>query len=139
MKLHIVSNSETIKPMKDEKKKFPNNLHRLMKRDGVSARDIAQAWGVEMGDVSQRINEHVSITSKRREILHKEFGWTSSELFDAAPINDNPLEKWISQEINKHLRPYQEQIEFLKGQILDLAREIAKSATTKTPRVSKPL
>jgi hypothetical protein len=88
LKLQAVSNYETLPRMKSrvksedgEKPKYPNNLLKLMARDGVTAKQISDVWGVDMGDVSQRIHGKVSITTKRRELLTKHFGWSASEIY----------------------------------------------------------
>lgn len=59
-----------------------NNIRFLMERDGVRQVDIARAWGVQDGDVTQRIKGQVSITPERARVLGVKFGWTFSEIYE---------------------------------------------------------
>lgn len=58
-----------------------NNLYTLMERDGVTQADIARAWGVHNGDVTQRVKGRVRITPDRARVLAQKFGWTASEIY----------------------------------------------------------
>ena len=83
-----------------DKPPYPNNLLRLMARDNVTPSQIAKAWGVTAGDVSQRVNGRVQITAPRRDILTSSFGWSASDIYDDKSIEEQPRKKLPSPRLH---------------------------------------
>lgn len=60
--------------------KHPNNIKKLRTEAGLSQQAIANVWGVERGDVSRIENGKNSITTDKRKLLTKHFGWTAEQI-----------------------------------------------------------
>lgn len=66
--------------------KHPNNLRKLRENAGLSQQAIADVWGVERGDVSRIEHGKHAITTEKRNLLLKHFGWSVSELYPSDTV-----------------------------------------------------
>lgn len=73
------------------KMKHPNNLHALRKNAGLTQENIASVWGVHRGDVSRIERGEHSITTAKRELLTKHFGWSASQILDTNTSSKIPI------------------------------------------------
>ena len=71
--------------------KHPNNLLKLRKAAGLTQEDIAKVWGVHRGDVSRIERGEHSITTAKREMLTKQWGWSASQILDMFPVSQIPV------------------------------------------------
>lgn len=71
--------------------KHPNNLKALRKAAGLTQEAIAQVWGVHRGDVSRIERGEHSISTHKRDLLTKHFGWTVTQLLESSDSTHVPV------------------------------------------------